>query len=272
MQRSNAVEIIADIPFYTEGPATDSKGNIYFTTLSGGTILKADTEGNISEWAKSPCPNGQIVLPGGDHLICDSKLGVLRRYDAYGRFIKNETENRCSDEQVHSPNDLVADGDRNIYFTDSVRENGKVYLLRADRSLVMVASRLDYPNGIALSHRYRRLYVAESYQNRILKINLDSAGMAAEEISVFAQLPHHSSGRIEDNLPDGLALDDDENLWVAHYGMQAIQVLSAEGKLISSIDTTLPLTSNLFFTGKKKLTVTGGYKEPGPGALMNIRI
>ncbi|HEX3934340.1 MAG TPA: SMP-30/gluconolactonase/LRE family protein, partial [Puia sp.] len=80
----------------------------------------------------------------------------------------------------------------------------------------------------------------------------------------------HLSGKEQDNLPDGMTLDDDENLWVAHYGMQAIHKLSPGGNLLLSVNTTIPFTSNLTFSDERTLIVTGGYGEPGPGALCRI--
>jgi len=50
----------------------------------------------------------------------------------------------------------------------------------------------------------------------------------------LAELPAKdtSTGQI-DNQPDGMCLDAAGNLYVAHYGMKQVQVLSPEGKLIA---------------------------------------
>lgn len=265
-----AIKKIADLPFYTEGPAMDSKGNIYCTTLSGGTILKIDIENKITEWAHSACPNGQIVLPDDIHLVCDVKLAAIRRFDANGQFVKNEIEKFCAGVEVYCPNDLVTDNNGNIYFTDSVRDNGKVCFLGVNGEQTILANDIDYPNGLVMSFDQKTLYVAESYKNRVIKITLESAGRMKGHIDVFAALPAHSSGKETDNLPDGLALDRDGNVWVAHYGMRSLHKLSPEGNLLASIDTNMPLTSNLFFYNPETIIVTGGYGEPGPGGLFKV--
>jgi gluconolactonase len=264
------IEKVADLPFYTEGPAIDSIGNIYYTTLSGGSILKMDGQGEITEWALSACPNGQIVLPGGDHLICDVQLGAIRRFDAHGRYIRDEIRGNCAGIELYSPSDLIADSDQNIYFTDTIRHKGKVCFLGADGQQRILLDNLDCPNGLVLSADQKMLYVAESYKNRVIKIDLVSTGWAKGDAEALAGLPGHPSGREQDNLPDGVTLDDNGNLWVAHYGMQAIHKLSPGGALLLSIDTTLPFTSNLVFANKHTLIVTGGYGEPSPGALFKI--
>lgn len=263
-------EKIADLPFYTEGPVADGIGNFFCTTLTGGSILKINNRNEISEWAKSVCPNGQLILPEGDHLVCDSRLASVRRFNGKGKFLKNEIEGFCSDFPIYAPNDLITDRKGNIYFTDSIRHKGKVCFLGIYGDQKIVAADLDYPNGLVLSADENCLYVAESYKNLIIKVKLKAPGSADGSLEVFAKLPEHHSGREEDNLPDGLALNRNCELWVAHYGMQAVQLISDKGKLLLSIDTGMPLTSNLCFLDDHTIIVTGGFREPGPGCLYKI--
>lgn len=263
-------EKIADLPFYTEGPAINSNGDLFCTTLTGGSILKINNRNGISEWARSACPNGQIILPEGDHLICDSKLSSISRFSREGKFLKHDIQDYCADSLIYSPNDLIADRVGNIYFTDSIRHKGKVCFLGINGEQKIVASELDYPNGLILSEDENCLYVAESYKNRILKIELKNPVFADEVSEVFVNLPVNASGTGEGNLPDGLALNSNGEILVAHYGMQAVQVISHAGNLLSSLDTAMPLASNLCFIGDHIIMVTGGFGEPGPGGLYKI--
>ncbi|CAL1517241.1 SMP-30/gluconolactonase/LRE family protein [Chitinophaga sp. MM2321] len=269
---NSRVEKIADFPFYTEGPAIDSQGNIYCTTLTGGSILKVDRAQRITHWASSDCPNGQIILPNDEHLICDIGQAAIRRFDAEGQFIRNDIEKFCDDIPIHTPNDLVVDASGNIYFTDSIREEGKICFVGIDGTQRILASGLDYPNGLVVSPDQQWLYIAESYKNRIIRIDLKQPGVAMSDIKVFAALPVHPAGKPENNLPDGLTLDAGGNLWVAHYGMQAVHQLSPDGQLLLSINTAIPLTSNLVFVDEYTLIVTGGHGEPGPGSLHKIHL
>lgn len=269
-ETNSKIKKIANIPFYTEGPAIDSLGNLFFTTLAGRNILKMDTSGKIFEWGASECPNGQIILPNDDHLICDVELSAIRRFDSNGRFVKNEIEGLCSEEAVYVPNDLIADASGNIYFTDSIRHTGKVFFLGTDGQQHVLLTDLDYPNGLVLSQDEQCLYVAESYKNRIILIELEKPGKIKGTFRVFATLPQNKSG--EYNMPDGLAIDRQGNIWVAHYGMQAVQLLSPEGELLHSINTGVPFTSNLTFMNDEVLYITGGFGEPGPGILLKYML
>ncbi|MGX5819301.1 SMP-30/gluconolactonase/LRE family protein [Chitinophaga lutea] len=251
---------LAQLQYYTEGPAADEQGNVYFTTLSGGVIWKVDPAGSLSEWARSECPNGQIILPGGDHLVCDSRTGAIRRFSATGVFMRDETIG------IDTPNDIVADRSGRLFFSGSVRHTGKVFCLDADGKRREICGGLDYPNGLALSPDGRWLYVAESYRNRILAIPTD---MPEEGFREVATLPEHISGRPENNLPDGLAVDTEGNIWIAHYGMAAVQVIGADGEWKRAIAMPMPLVSNLTWT-QDGLIVTGGFGEPGPGVVYKI--
>lgn len=290
------VEKLLDLPFYTEGPAVDKAGNCFFTTLTGGRIMRLTSRAPAS-WASMPCPNGQAIDAGGDHLVCDSRASLVRRLDRTGRFLKDEVFAECAGRQVKAPNDVVAAPSGGFYFTDSVRHEGKVFYKKDDKE-VLIAEKLDYPNGLALLPGGCGLLVAESYANRVLKLSWEPPGAPSGKTGpvqreVLADLPRHPSGSPLKNLPDGLALDSQGNVWVAHYGMGAIQVLAGDGKLLATIPTRLPLTSNLCFvpapqaspeeqkmaagpgaaSGRQVvLLVSGGFSEPGPGAVMKITL
>jgi gluconolactonase len=255
---------------YTEGPVIDHWGNVYFTTLTGGIIFRLNPENQFAPWAQSPCPNGQIVLPNGQHVVCDSTLSALLRFDDEGTFLKKDIDHFCANEQVSVPNDLIADRNGNIYFTDSVRYNGKLFFIGNNGQQKILATELDYPNGLAFSKDEKTLYVAESYKNRILAFDIDQPGRASNQ-QVWTHLPQHNSTEITDNLPDGMKVDDDNCLWIAHYGMSMVHQFSEKRQLIQSIDLPFKLVSNLFIKNNT-LLVTGGYKEPGPGAVVKIEL
>lgn len=270
-RQSVSIKKIFEGPFYTEGPAVDHAGNSYFTTLSGGQIMQIDQAGKVTLWAESSCPNGQAILPNGMHLICNSKSGCLEQYGRDGEVLRTRTDRIFAGVEVCCPNDVISDRTENIYFTDSIRHTGKVFFLGKDGSQRTVAEHLDYPNGLVLSKDGETLFVAESYQNRILSCTLREPGLA-EPPTVFCSLPAHPSGKATDNLPDGLTLDDRGNVWVAHYGMGAIHRLSTLGVVAFTVETGMPLISNLLFMDAKTLLVTGGYGEPGPGAVLKITL
>lgn len=250
---------------YTEGPVVDAEGNVYFTTLTGGKIMKLDPAGIASVWAETSCPNGQRILSNGDHLVCDSQQGKVIRFDPSGNRIGDAAAGACNGVLIRTPNDLAVDDGNGFYFTDSVRTNGAVYFFGDNGSQRIVARDLDYPNGICLSKDRKKLFVAESYRNRILVADIKEPGVPRSPLEVLCQLPINREEPVTGNLPDGILLDKHGRLWVAHYGMGAVHLISGKGDLMATYATGIPLTSNLCFIDDTHLVVTGGSGEPGPG-------
>jgi gluconolactonase len=277
MSESIKYHIEQSIPldFYTEGPSVGPSGERYVTSLTGQQILQVFTDGRISIWAKGDCPNGQVILPTGEHWVCESKIGCIAAYTADGTFLSYIIEKQCGGERVQTPNDLLLDSQGNLYFTDSLHEIGKIFYKSSTREEKCIAQNIHYANGIALNNAETLLYVAESFANRIRVYTLHSPGNISEEYTII-ELPFHPSANPIQNLPDGLAVDKEDRLWVAHYGMQAVQLLDRNGKLLQTIDTSLPLTSNITFITDtpsfKQILVTGGYGEPGPGGVVIINV
>ncbi|MCE6988563.1 SMP-30/gluconolactonase/LRE family protein [Dyadobacter sp. CY323] len=269
------VRKLADLAFYSEGPAVRSAEEWFVTTLSGQQILRVWPDGETAVWAQGDCPNGQIIVSNGQHWLCESWSGRIASYQPDGTFSGLIIDGTCGGIPVQTPNDLLVDSRGNLYFTDSVRAEGKVFFHGSDGNEKCIITDIDYANGIALNPDETRLYVAESYSNRVRVYDLEAPGEPAETYTCI-DLPAHPSGDLACNLPDGLATDREGRLWVAHYGMQAIQVIAPDGKWLFSIDTELPLTSNLAFISdepfRKQLLVTGGYGEPGPGAVMLVTV
>ncbi|AKP51804.1 SMP-30/gluconolactonase/LRE family protein [Cyclobacterium amurskyense] len=263
-------QIILDLDFYTEGPVFGEDGFLYYTDLAGEGIY-CYQDGEPKLWAKGKRPNGQAIMANGDHLLCDSLTGRIVRYDHKGKLLGEVSPNRIDGVKITCPNDIAVHTDQGFFFTDSIRDNGHVYFVAWNGDAKVVATGIDFPNGIVYNIENHLLYIAESYKNRILKINLNLPSSSADYLTVMATLPYNDTNKETGNLPDGLAMDKDGRLWVAHYGMQAIQVLSEDGVLLASYDSGIPLTSNLCFGGGD-LWVTGGFGEPGPGRLSRINI
>lgn len=261
--------VIMDLDFYSEGPVVDKEGHLFFTDLAGHSIWQL--KNNIANvWAKGVRPNGQVILKDESHLICDSSAGWVAHYNHKGDLIAKLGLGLIENVNVQCPSDITSN-QYGFYFTDSVRHHGAVFYIGFDGTRKVIATDLDYPNGIALSPDGKQLFVAESYTNKILKIGLEDSNESQRKIETFATLPFNTNKGETNNLPDGIAFDPIGRLWVAHYGMEAVQVLSKTGNLLATYNTGIPLTSNLCFSGTD-IIVTGGLKEPGPGRLSKLTI
>ncbi len=171
----------------------------------------------------------------------------------------------CDGKPLRGPNDVTLDNaNSGFYFTDpgeSSKENpiGTVHYVDGKGKTHLVDSGYAFPNGIVLSPDGKKLYVAESQRNRVWLYDISSPGKATNK-RLFADLPSKddAAGQI-DNQPDGMCLDAAGNLYVAHYGMRQVQVLSPEGKLVARYAGGNLTTSNVAFGGpnRDQLFVTG---------------
>jgi gluconolactonase len=173
---------------------------------------------------------------------------------------------------------LTLDPRGGFYFTDpgdsdDKRPTGTVYYVDAQGKTNQVADGLAYPNGIVLRPDSKTLLVDESASNHVIAFEVLSPGKLGAQ-RVFARLPAKGAAQIA-NLPDGMCLDEDGNLYVAHYGMRQVQVLNAKGELIRRYPGGNLTTSNVAFGGRRmeQLYITGGLgDQSGKGALFRLEL
>jgi gluconolactonase len=254
---------------YTEGVVVDHEGNLYFSHEK--IVTKVTRDGVTSTWAQTGSPNGHKILADGTHLICDASRHALLHLDAAGKEL-DPAATASDGTPLRGPNDLTLDpASGGVYFTDPAKSDessadGSIHYLDRQRVCHTVARQLAFPNGIALRPGGKELLVAESKRNRILMFPVFKPGMLGQP-RVLIHLPARGQGQI-DNQPDGIALDAEGNLFVAHFGMRQVQVVSPSGKLLRSYPGGNLTTSNVAFAGPDmdQLYITGG----DPGGLFRL--
>ncbi|MEK6478175.1 SMP-30/gluconolactonase/LRE family protein [Catalinimonas sp. 4WD22] len=249
---------VAKLATYTENPVFDKKGNLYVSEPHQGPITRITSSGEISVWTELGNPTGHKILEDGTHLVCDVNRKVILKFDPYGNEI-GEVITECSGRLLGIPNDLALDEYGGFYFTDSKVLNdsiGIVGYVDGNGQSLLVAELDGFPNGIALSADGKVLHVALSGKNQILSYLVISPGKVGKQ-EVFAKLPEREDG--EWSGPDGIAFDKAGNLYVAHYEMGQIQVLSPKGKLIKSLPAGQRRVTNITFGGPEgdQLYITG---------------
>ncbi len=257
---------VAEVPGYSEGVVIDREGAVYISDVYHGTIYRIGADGVAKDWARMGAPNGHKILPDGTHLVCDGGRHAVLRLDSAGK-IMDEASSECDGKPLRAPNDLTLDNKNGgFYFTDpggSSPKNpiGTVHYVDAQGKTHLSASGLAFPNGIALRPDGRRLLVGESHHNRILSYEVIAPGKLGK-MTVFAELPLKGEGQIG-NEPDGMCFDAAGNLFVAHYGMRQVQVLSPKGKILRRYGAGNLTTSNVAFGGPRmdELYVTGALGE-----------
>jgi len=267
---------VAEVPGYTEGAVVGADGSVYVSDVYNGIIYRVGAGGVAEVWAKTPAPNGHKILPDGTHLVCDGKEHAVLRLDAAGRVL-GKAASEYDGKPLRAPNDLTLDPRGGFYFTDPGGSNlqnpiGTVHYVDAQGKTHLVAEGLAFPNGIVLRPDGKTLLVGESQHNRILSYEVLSPGKLGKR-RVFANLPTKEGEQIA-NEPDGICLDRAGNLYVAHYGMRQVQVISPAGKILRRYGAGNLTTSNVAFGGPRRdqLYVTGALddEKDSPGGLFRL--
>lgn len=223
----------ASTPTFLEGPSFDREGNLWVVDIPWGRLLKITPSGQVSVGAEYDGePNGLKFHKNGRAYICDHKNGIMA-FDPKTGVVEPFLE-RSSLERFKATNDLVFASNGDMYFTDQGQTSladptGRLYRLRAaDGRLELLLSNIPSPNGLVLNKAENVLFLAVTRANAIWKITLLAGGEIAK-VGTYIQM---SGG----NGPDGLAIDEDDNLAVCHVGFGAVWLFSAKGEPLLRID------------------------------------
>lgn len=230
---------------HPEGLAFDREGYLWAGSESG-QIYRIDPQGKVEVLAQVDgfcC--GLAFSPTDELFLCHSRLGIVRigRDGKYSIFADHAGEHR-----IAYANFAVFDRAGNLWVTDSgnwKKRNGHLLRFTPDGKGKIAAGPYGYTNGLALTADEKQLFMVESDSDRIYRFELRSNGTLGPP-QVFAE----DVGR----LPDGLALDSEENLYVTCYASDEIYRITSSGeKTLLAHDRyglTLGGPTNLAFGGK----------------------
>jgi gluconolactonase len=270
---------ISEAEVFTEGPAVDRAGAVFFTNVPVEKILRWDPESKeLSVFReRSNKTNGLLFDPDGRLLACEGGAGRITRTDMRTGEVAVVAD-RYHGFPFAAPNDLALDAHGRIYFTsrpgtnDSSQGNpNAVYRVGPDGKVTQLLRwpEIHMPNGIVTSPDDARLYVIESHPDAdhrrcILAFDLDSDGSLGARRVLYDFYPGRSG--------DGMCIDRDGNLYVA-AGLHrqrgtsetldtrpGIHVISPEGRLLAFRETPEDTITNCTFGGEdlKTLYVTCG--------------
>jgi gluconolactonase len=238
---------------FTEGPAADANGNVFFTDVQGLTIYRTDAAtGLLSAYlTNSRACNGLMFDQSGRLIACQRDERRIIAIDVPTKNISVVASNFGAAPLV-GPNDLVVDRTGGVYFSDPNFGTGQtgatqaVYYVSSGGLVSKIITNLARPNGVLLSRDETQLFVVSSVASNLYTYPITNPGVIGAP--TITALPRTS---------DGLTIDTAGNLYLTQPGLSNILVLSPAGTVLGTIRFP-EAPANCTFGGKgmKTLFVT----------------
>ena len=253
---------------FTEGPAADSEGNVYFSDQPNDVIYKWDAVSNeiTTFLSKTGRTNGMAFDKSGHIIACADMYGELWKIapDGSHEVLVDNFEGR----RLNGPNDVwINPNDGGIYITDPIfprnywskddprrqdwppthseqSEKGKgghvYYLAPGSKKLIRVSNMAEWdadcwPNGVVGTSDGKKLYV-NKWQNDNL------GGTYAFDINTDGTLSNMK--KFVDMGGDGMSMDEHGNIYISN-GL-GVTVFNPKGEKILTIDSGHKTTNNTF--------------------------
>lgn len=236
---------------FTEGPACDRDGNVFFTDQPNDRILKWSVDGKLTTFLQpSGRANGLSFDKDGHLWACADGKNELWRISPSGEHtvILKDYEGKL----FNGPNDLWLPPGGGVFFTDPFYKRNYwqrgpkemdecVYYLAPDlKTVKRVIDDLKQPNGIIGTPDGKTLYVADIGARKTYKYSIGERGELTGK-TLFCELGS-----------DGLTIDNEGNVYLTGRG---VSVYNSRGEKIEQIDVPENWTANVCFGGKDRQTL-----------------
>jgi gluconolactonase len=247
------LSLVSDDFEFTEGPAVDVEGNVFFTDQPNNRILKWVEEENsvVGFMEDAGRANGLYFDDEGNLLACADENSEIWKIDKDKNvqvLVKDFQGKR-----LNGPNDLWIDPAGGIYITDpyyqrpywertekEIQEERVYYLAPGAKELRIVADDLEKPNGIIGTADGKTLYVADIGAGKTWSYSIEADGSLTNK-TLFTNLGS-----------DGMTIDDRGNIYLTGDG---VSVFNSKGEQIEHIAVDRDWTANVTFGGRDRQTL-----------------
>ncbi len=232
----------AELMFYNasellEGPCWNAQsGLLYFVSIKSDTVFCLDVNNN--NWIRSYATDGNVgcaVIKSGK-LITAERSGIYERNldDTDKRFVGNVLEGddfRYNDGKL-DPKGRFFVG--TIGFNKRMENKCCLYRVDGDNTLKLMVDGVTVSNGLGWTKDGKTMFYIDTPTHEVWKYDYDPATGEMSNKTVFC--------KIEDGSPDGMCVDIDDTVWVAHWGGGKVSHWNTEtGERIGEM--ALPVTN-----------------------------
>lgn len=238
------LQLVSNQFSFTEGPAADAAGNVFFTDQPNDRIWKYSTDGTLSVFMENAGRSNGLYFDNNGYLIaCADENYQLWRIDMDGQVEKLAINYR--DSLFNGPNDVWVSPTGSVYFTDPYYQRdywsrqapemkAQALYLYQDVQVTRLDDQFKKPNGIIGTPDGKYLYVADIGDSKIYRYAIQQDGSLSDK-QFFA--PQGS---------DGMTIDEAGNLYLTGKG---VDVYNPQGEKITHIPVPSNWTANVCFGG-----------------------
>jgi sugar lactone lactonase YvrE len=262
-----------------EGPVWDaSRERLLWVDIEGGVVLEGVLDGDVITvtdrvgfdgmvGAVAVAGDGTLLVAAQEHLVVRYPDGT--RED--GPRVVPAGEARRLNDGATDPAGRFLVGTLSLA---GPSEREVLVRLEAGGDLTVLDDDLALSNGLAWSSDGRRMFSVDSLRGTVSVRDYDAESGAAG--------PRRVHLRVDGGLPDGIAMDADDHLWVAVWGGGEVRRYAPDGTLAGRIATGAPHTSSVAFAGEdlRTLVITTATSElteaqlrahPDSGRMFTVR-
>ena len=243
--------VVSDEFKFTEGPAVDEEGNIYFTDQPNNRIMKYSIDGKLSIFLQPAGRSNGLYFRGDKLIACADENNEMWEIDVKTKE-KKVIINNYKGKRLNAPNDVWVAPNGGLYFSDpfykrkwwkhsvSEQDTEAVYYLAPDaKEIIRVAEDFVRPNGLIGSADGKTLYIADIKDEKTYKYSIKANGTLSER-ELFCEMGS-----------DGMTLDEKGNLYITGKG---VRIFDKAGKKIGHIPIK-GWTANVCFGGNDMQTL-----------------
>lgn len=232
-----------------EGPVTDARtGKLCWVDILAGELLQSDLDAGATErWElgtllgaiapRSQHPGFAVAVAEGFGFAVDGELVIEDP-------VLPDPGLRMNDAKCDPAGRLWA-GSNDLKFAPG---RGSLHRWDGRGPSTVVRGGLTLPNGLGWTADARTMFLIDSMAGTVMRATFDAVRGEVGDFEPFV--------KIDRGLPDGLAVDQEDGVWVAVWGSSAVHRYDADGRLVQRIGMPVSQPSSCAFGADGTLFVT----------------
>jgi len=244
---------------------------LHWVEYASNRLMRLDGETRTVLHEQEGCGhNGLSLTPNMQFaLICYESNEILY-LDLDGSVVERINAD-VNGEPFNHPNDIIFTDEGGAYITTSgpfvaaaKQIVGGVYFRAPGAAgFVEVADDVHFGNGLAVINDGNTLLVSEHNANRILSFDIADDGTLSNR-QLFVRMTDLLPGPAQPSIwlgPDGMKVDSQGNIFVAHYMGGRVVKVSPEGEFLQSFEIPGIAVTNLIFYPDDNTMYVAGVEE-----------